>query len=346
MRELIAEAPLAWVPIGPLEWHGEHLPLGVDYFTARGFCLAAAELAGGVVLPSTYLASGVLSFDYGLTFELDLVCRAMTATVAELARNGFRVVVVHVGHGPLDLIHALKRTAAELERAHPGLRVYAFCWLELNAALLEGRQIGEPVVGDHAARVETSYMLHLEPELVALERLPDDPDARPVGVYGRNPRFTASLEFGKRSFENAAALLAERARALLRGEDFDRLADVRRFVELCWPEPMLLGARGGELELTNPGTSSRYLTSLALSIDGAPVLAGEIELANDNPGEGATALAASLGPESGFYVRRDQTARLRLPAPLPPGEHRVEATIGLGGVSAARLEAVVAVHDG
>ncbi len=51
LRALAAAAPLAYMPIGPLEFHGEHLPTGVDWFEAHGLCLRAAARSGGVVLP-------------------------------------------------------------------------------------------------------------------------------------------------------------------------------------------------------------------------------------------------------------------------------------------------------
>ena len=51
LRALAEAAPLAYVPLGPLEFHGEHLPTGVDLFEAHGLCLRAASQSGGVVLP-------------------------------------------------------------------------------------------------------------------------------------------------------------------------------------------------------------------------------------------------------------------------------------------------------
>jgi creatinine amidohydrolase len=344
LRALVAHAPVAWVPIGTLEWHGEHLPFGVDGFEAHAFCLRAAARAGGVVLPPTYLASGVLALDFSLRYDLELVARTVAATLDELARAGFRVVVVLTGHGPLDLDHALKRVCAEAERRHAHLIAYGLCWLELNAALLGSPQTGEPEVVDHAALVETSYMLAIEPELVALERLPDDPDAAALGVYGRNPRFTASAEWGEASLARASELLAGRVLRLQRGQRLDTLADLRRFVELCWPERLELAGRAGPagvatLELTNPGRSSRFLTGLAIELDGE-MLAG-VELANDNPGEGTRALASALGPEAGFYVRREQTALAMLPRAVATGPHRVTLRVGLGGVTEESLDRVV-----
>ena len=48
---------IIYLPVGPLEWHGPHLPLGVDALRAH---LAAVELArriGGVVLPTLFIGT-------------------------------------------------------------------------------------------------------------------------------------------------------------------------------------------------------------------------------------------------------------------------------------------------
>lgn len=324
---LVEASPIAWIPIGTLEHHGPHLPFGVDAFEAHGLLRAAAHRAGGVVLPPTYIATGCLDLPYTLTFSHALVEAQVRETVAQLAHRGFRAVVVLTGHGPLDLVHLLKRACAESDVA-----AYGLCWLELNAARLTGPEEGEPRVVDHAALVETSWMLALEPELVALDRLADDPGALHTGIYGRNPRFTASADWGRASVTAAAELLAERATGLLAGAPPDPLADLRRFVAHSWPEPLELSRGVDGLRLRNPGRASRYLSGLEIEVDGEPLDPAEVVLVNDAPGEaGVPVTAASLGPESGFYIRREQTAAIRTP-PLAT-RAVVGAKIGLAGVT-------------
>ena len=50
---------------------------------------------------------------------------------------------------------------------------------------------------------------------------------------------------------------------------------------------------------------------------------------------------ASLGPEHGFYVRRLQTAELRLPVPVAPGRHVIDLELGLAGVTVAAYRETV-----
>ena len=113
------------------------------------------------------------------------------------------VVVVHTGHGPLDLNHLIKRVCAEVEAriaatpGNEGFRAYGLCYLELNAAL--GAQLGTdwPVAVDHGAIMETSWTLAVAPELVRMDRLPDDPDGTMLAVYGPNPRTRSSAAAGE-----------------------------------------------------------------------------------------------------------------------------------------------------
>ena len=50
-RKKLSEAPVAYLPLGTLEWHGEHLPLGSDGIQPYHFFQEVAAEAGGIVLP-------------------------------------------------------------------------------------------------------------------------------------------------------------------------------------------------------------------------------------------------------------------------------------------------------
>jgi len=141
LRSAVELAPLAFVPIGTLEFHGEHLPFGVDSFEAHGLCLRAAQLAGGVVLPPVYLSSGCLDLPFTLSFEPELIHAWVRAIIDGLVGRGFRVVVVVTGHGPLNLNHLLKRTCAEAEAEakHPTLAAYALSWRAQRRSADHGR---------------------------------------------------------------------------------------------------------------------------------------------------------------------------------------------------------------
>ncbi len=347
----LARAPITWIPLGALEFHAAHLPNGTDGITGHGLLVAAAERLGGVVLPWSYLTLGTLSLPWSFRYDPDLVADAVRQTLRQLPDLGVRLAVVHTGHGPLDLNHLIKRVCAEVEGEGSGLLAMGLCYLELNAVLGTGLGSDWPVAVDHGSTMETSWVGALEPDLVDTGRLPDDPGATIVGVYGPNPRFTSDAGQGAAQIAAAAALLADRAAARLRGERPDPFADLRTFVERYWPEPLEIAGRAGQpgdgpsppaILITNPAPVSRYLAGLDLRIDGLVIQPDGMTLVNPTVGEVGVPLPVdALGPERGFYVRRMQTAELRLPVAFEPGPHAVELRVSLAGVTDATFAETV-----
>ena len=47
----MAEVPLCYLPVGTLEWHGEHAAVGLDALKAHAVCIRAADRSGGLVAP-------------------------------------------------------------------------------------------------------------------------------------------------------------------------------------------------------------------------------------------------------------------------------------------------------
>ena len=126
-----------------------------------------------------------------------LVAAALRQTLRQLPAYGVRLAVVHTGHGPLDLDHLIKRVCAEVEGEGLGLRTMGLCYLELNAVLGTGLGTGWPVAVDHG--VDDGDLVgrpRWRPTSSRLDRLPDDPAASLVGVYGPNPRFTVDAARG------------------------------------------------------------------------------------------------------------------------------------------------------
>ena len=187
-------------------------------------------------------------------------------------------------------------------------------------------------------------MLALEPELVHLDRLSDDPDAAHLGVYGPNPRFTASREFGEEQIAAGAELLAARAarparRAAVRPAR--RPARVRRVRLARAPDACAAApARRPSCSSRTRAASSRYVSAFGVDVDGTALDPAGLVLVNDAPGEtGVPFRASELGPEHGFYLRRGQEARVALAGlGLAPGSHRVRAELGLGGVATLVLD--------
>ena len=55
VKSIQEQRPIVYIPVGSLEWHGVHNPLGTDALKAHAICCEAALRFGGVVLPPLFL---------------------------------------------------------------------------------------------------------------------------------------------------------------------------------------------------------------------------------------------------------------------------------------------------
>lgn len=238
IRQARTVCPVAYLPIGTLEWHGPHNPVGLDTLKAHGLAIRCAQAHGGLVLPPLWYGenrenallesscglNAPIAQAYGLPddsfdaghmgrsiAEQDAMYHALLLhTMHQSASLGFRVLVVVAGHYPL-LDHA--KAAAHIfhqqthhRRPERKTIVWGFCGYEL----LRDRY---GFAGDHAAFWETSLMMALESGLVDKTALPGDP-AQTLGVGGPRPAQEADAtqgeEFVRAIVERVGPKVAER----------------------------------------------------------------------------------------------------------------------------------------
>lgn len=205
--------PVAYVPVGSLEWHGRHLALGNDTLKAHGILLKAAEKYGGVVVPPTYwghMASWKPGCHPGL--PPNVVDDLFTAIFKGLVTAGFKVVIGVTGHDVKEQVASLQK-AVDAIRADG--RATGFAMAEGDLYDLPGDQM------DHAAHWETSILMYLHPELVEMDRikaevLTAEAGSKAAGIWGRDPRTDASRELGKKIVNRIADNIGEKARELLK----------------------------------------------------------------------------------------------------------------------------------
>ena len=335
MRQVLEETPIVFLPVGCVEYHGPHLPLGVDMLTADNLCHRTAAVTGGVVLPPLWLASGVLPLPHGIVVDVAVLRSVVRPILRQLAEGGFKVIVVFSGHGALDHLHVLREETDRLMDEFPDVNALTTVWNELNAGM-------EGDIHDHGAKVETSYLMEFHPHTVDLTTLEDDPEAEHVGVYAANPRFTASREWGEIMSDHAVGRLARIIEGFSEGERADSWVMLRQLVERLQSGNLTVvedsrRIRDGSVsfELYNPHPQSKYITAVSsLTIDGHQVELAGATLANPSVGEGHTDIPFDkLGPLSGFYIRREQRMVITLPqARIGSGDHAVEARFVLADV--------------
>lgn len=156
------------LPIGVVEKHGNHLPLGTDMFTVRAVCEAAAILEPAVMFPYYFLGQIAEARHYPGTIAPShkLMMDNLLAMCDEIARNGFKKILIMSGHGGNG--HFLPFFVQEMPRLARNYCVYTGfvgnITSEQRKTITEAA--GTEDLGSHAGVSEASMMMYLKPDLV------------------------------------------------------------------------------------------------------------------------------------------------------------------------------------
>jgi creatinine amidohydrolase len=195
------------LPIGSLEEHGPHLPLGTDTFHALEVARRAARLCPVVVAPPLFYGMCRSTREHPGTVSIsgDALRALLLSVGREFCRQGWHHLVFISGHAGGTHISAIIETAERLLAEVPEVRVAVVNLLELLREVLSDRPDLVKTRGDsHAGEVETAIMLAAYPDLVrgtAPEEWPRFPkyllvrDKRrywPGGVWGNPAPATAA----------------------------------------------------------------------------------------------------------------------------------------------------------
>lgn len=159
------------LPIGILEKHGPHVPIGSDLIQVREWAARATKKEYSVVFPDYFYGQiNEARHQYG-SFALPerIVWDLLEATCDEIARNGFNKIVIINGHGGNpELIRYFIQTRLEKRRN------YAVYFFEPGSDSVYRRKMNElhksdPAGDQHAGERETSSLLYLRPDLVKMD---------------------------------------------------------------------------------------------------------------------------------------------------------------------------------
>ena len=164
------------LPIGVLEKHGPHMPLGTDVYTAREMALRAAEKEYTVVFPWYYFSQiNEAKHQPGtIAYSPELIWKILQETLDELSRNGFKKIIIVNGHGGNKAFLEYFGISQLSER-----RDYALYWYQPSYDPEVIRKAEALTMHDkldqHAGNRETSMVKAVVPELVHPELAGDQP---------------------------------------------------------------------------------------------------------------------------------------------------------------------------
>lgn len=179
------------LPIGCLEMHGQHLPVGTDTKTVRYIAEEASKLERVCVFPALYFGdvSGLTMWKGSVIFSLELLQRMLTELCAEIARNGFKKILILNGHGGnVALLKNFLRSTDHEKKDYTVMfrNEYQFNYTTLVKELDAGVKypeldesdkeylrefVCEKKTGGHACLNETSIILAIDPDTVRMDRM-------------------------------------------------------------------------------------------------------------------------------------------------------------------------------
>lgn len=171
------------LPLGAVEQHGPQLPLDTDTVVPMGLCLALAERLPAIVAPSFAYGyksqpntGGGVSFPGTTNFDGATFTACVRDIVRDLIRQGVRSIALVNGnfentYFAIEGIDLALRDAG----APPDVKVLHVNWWEQLSttdldAIFQGAFPGWEA--EHAGVVETSLMLHMDPDRVEADRIP------------------------------------------------------------------------------------------------------------------------------------------------------------------------------
>jgi len=209
-RRRINAVPVAYLPMGTLEWHGWHGPLGTDGLEYRALMVDLANTVGGVVMPMLFLGPDLAEqhedkMYYGMDNHAaspprklegsaywvseELFNAIMEQIIANVARLDVKILMLQ-GHGPSQN-WVWKNGSAMSEK-------YNIEILILGGSQVDSLKDPSVKIGyDHAGSYETSLMMYYYPTMVHVDECDNNPDEPLLAVWGADPRIHASREQGK-----------------------------------------------------------------------------------------------------------------------------------------------------
>jgi creatinine amidohydrolase len=172
-------------PVGSVEEHGEHLPLCTDSIQPEYIALEVAKKTGCLVAPPLRygICNAGRNFAGTITIDFDTFFRMVRDILSELVRNGFNRIVVLSGHAGNSHMVALRLAAQDIiikcdaPKEKRKTRIMVLSDFDFAQELTPKYAASND---GHAGTLETSRVMHINPQLIK---------AKGSASYPQMPRF-------------------------------------------------------------------------------------------------------------------------------------------------------------
>ncbi|MCP5103919.1 MAG: creatininase family protein [bacterium] len=154
------------IPLGSIEQHGAHLPLGTDSFLTGTIVDQVSDLTNIPMLPpincgpcfNSSSHAGTVSISTHVFYDL------LQGILTSLYSQGFRTFFLLSGNAGQSQLVTLRELAENFMQSKEDARFHVICTYHVSKAVAQ--TLVDASREFHAGAVETSLMLYLRPDLV------------------------------------------------------------------------------------------------------------------------------------------------------------------------------------
>jgi creatinine amidohydrolase len=174
-EKAVRETGVCILPLGVLERHSDHLPLGTDFLVVHKVACLAAEIEPAVVFPPFYFGQiyEARCFPGALTIKPTLLIELLQSVMDEIGRNGFKKIILLNGHGGNSALLPFLAQCALWEQK-PYTIYLVREWFS-DEQEREWEAMRDTTYGGHACEHETSMLLGIYPEYARMDQVPEKP---------------------------------------------------------------------------------------------------------------------------------------------------------------------------
>lgn len=171
LGKLNLDEAIAVLPLGAVEQHSHHLPLGTDSLivSAVSAAVESRRASAVVLLPTMWIGASNhhLEMDGSVSIGTSAVIASITTAALSLARStGIKKFLLLNGHGGNQ--PAVSAIIEHLAEQLSGALCWGLNYWDAMFSELDNRDVSRPASMGHADEIETSLVLRLHPSLVAM----------------------------------------------------------------------------------------------------------------------------------------------------------------------------------
>jgi creatinine amidohydrolase len=221
------------LPLGIIEKHGPHLPLGSDLFESREVAFTAAKKEYAVVFPP-YFVGQIFEARHqpgAIAYSNELMWKMLEETCGELSRNGLRKIILDNGHGGNTSF--LQYFCQSQLAARKDYIVVLFDPGSDPATAKEIKSLRKATLDQHAGEGETAMMYFIRPDLVDQQAIKSQSGLDQAKLKGLQNGYTGVWWYARfpNHYASDVAEPNKRLGELLIASEANQLADLIKYLK-------------------------------------------------------------------------------------------------------------------